>query len=152
MVVAGSMDVSALYPSIQWVRGSDEMFKGIKESKVVFKDLNVKELVQYIALNYSRQEISNAGVEHLIPLKLPGTNAKLAAREGDQSHLFDYNGVQEPGGGDINTLVGLAIKKASHLCLSSHFYTFEGEIRRQSKGGSIGSELTGEISKLYMLR
>ena len=46
----------------------------------------------------------------------------------------------------------MAIRKASHTVLSNHFYTFGGSIRRQTKGGSIGSELTGEISRIYMLR
>ena len=50
------------------------------------------------------------------------------------------------------TLLGIAMRKGIHTCLSNHYYTFDGEIRRQSKGGSIGSELTGEVSRLYMLR
>ena len=103
-------------------------------------------------MNYSRQNIAKEGVEHLIPTKLPGTNARLAAREGSQSQLFSYEGDQEPKGKDINKIMGLAVSKGSHMCLSNHFYTFEGEIRRQSNWGSIGSELIGEISKLSMLR
>ena len=36
--------------------------------------------------------------------------------------------------------------------LSNHYYTFDNQIYKQSKGGSIGSELTGEVSRVYMLR
>ena len=104
------------------------------------------------ALNYSRQEIIAEGVFHLIPTKKPGTTIRLAAREGDQSGLFDYTGVQDPRESDLNKLVGLATKKGVHTCMSNHYYTFQGEIRRQEKGGSIGSELTGEVSNIYMLR
>ena len=36
--------------------------------------------------------------------------------------------------------------------MSKHFYTFDEKIYRQTKGGAIGSELTGELAKIYMLR
>ena len=146
------MDVKALYPSIQWDRGSAEIGRGIKESKIKFEELNPKELVQYIAVTHSRKEIEKAGFSKLVPNKLTGTNLRLAARENDQSHLFDWTDIGVPDNQELKSLLGMAIKKGVHTCLSNHYYTFGGQIRRQSKGGSIGSELTGEVSRLYMLR
>ena len=35
--------------------------------------------------------------------------------------------------------------------MSNHFYTIGGEIRVQEDGGSIGSDLTGEVARNYML-
>ena len=51
------MDVKALYPSIQWGPGCKEIAKAIVDSKVALLDMDEKELVQYIALEYSREEI-----------------------------------------------------------------------------------------------
>ena len=38
------------------------------------------------------------------------------------------------------------------FCMSNHFYTIGGDIRQQSDGGSIGSNLTGEVTRIYMLQ
>ena len=35
--------------------------------------------------------------------------------------------------------------------MDNHFYMVGGDIRRQTKGGAIGSDLTGETALLYML-
>ena len=37
------------------------------------------------------------------------------------------------------------------VVMENHFYTIGGDIRRQEEGGSIGSDLTGEVARLYML-
>ena len=34
--------------------------------------------------------------------------------------------------------------------MENHFYTFGGVIRKQSKGGPIGSEIRGEVSRGVM--
>ena len=36
--------------------------------------------------------------------------------------------------------------------MANHFYTIGDVIRRQTEGGSIGSDLTGEAARLYMLQ
>ena len=38
------------------------------------------------------------------------------------------------------------------LCMRNHFYTIGGHIRVQSEGGAIGLDLTGEVTRLYMLQ
>ena len=35
--------------------------------------------------------------------------------------------------------------------MGNHLYTFNGEIRRQTRGGAIGNVLTGSLATLYML-
>ena len=42
--------------------------------------------------------------------------------------------------------------KLSMKCFENHYYKFGNKVYKQSKGGSIGTELTGEVAKLYMLR
>ena len=38
------------------------------------------------------------------------------------------------------------------ICMYNHFYTIGGVIRKQKEGGSIGSDLTGEEARLYMIQ
>ena len=40
---------------------------------------------------------------------------------------------------------------ATKTTMNNHFYTINSEIRRQKEGGAIGSDATGECSRLYML-
>ena len=35
--------------------------------------------------------------------------------------------------------------------MSNHFYTIDGSVRRQTDGGAIGSDETGENSRVFML-
>ena len=151
-VVIGSMDVKGLYPAIQWDRGTEEVFKGIKEGTIEVENLNINELKQYLSIQCSREELRQHNLDQFVPVKLSSTNLKLAAREGDQSKLFDYTHTIEPNEHQTRELFALGIKKATYQCLSNHFYTFSGKIMKQSKGGSIGSELTGELARMYMIR
>ena len=57
-----------------------------------------------------------------------------------------------PGEKEKRSLLGLALGKGVEKVLSNHYYTFDNQIYKQSNGGSIGSELTGEVSRVYMLR
>ena len=38
------------------------------------------------------------------------------------------------------------------MCMENHFYSIDGKVRRQLEGGAIGSVLTGDNARLYMLR
>ena len=43
-----------------------------------------------------------------------------------------------------------ALRAALLTILKNHTYEFNGEIRRQLKGGPIGLDLTGTVAKVYM--
>ena len=103
-------------------------------------------------MTYSRDELVKAELDNYIPTKKSGSLLKLAAREGDQESLFNWADVKKPDEKIKQALLGLAVRKGVHTCMSNHYYTFNGQLRRQAKGGSIGSELTGEVARLYMLR
>ena len=151
-LVIGSMDVKALYPSIQWISGAKEISKAVGESKVKIAEMDDRELCQYIAIEFSDEEIKAEGVRSIIPGKKKGTNLRKTAREGDQSDLLDYSETDQMTDKDRRKVLSLAVRKAVHTVLSHHYYTFGGVIRRQSRGGSIGSEMTGEMARIYMLR
>ena len=48
-------------------------------------------------------------------------------------------------------MIGLIIADKTFLCINNHFYTIGSDIWVKSEGGSIGSDLTREIARIYML-
>ena len=56
-----------------------------------------------------------------------------------------------PNSKEMKRLMGLLMSYTVKTCMSNHFYTIEGDIRKQSEGGSIGSDLTGEAARLFMI-
>ena len=53
---------------------------------------------------------------------------------------------------ECKKLLGLMAASAIDQCMGGHFYTIGGNIRRQQEGGEIGSDLTGELARIYMLQ
>ena len=47
-------------------------------------------------------------------------------------------------------MLALALAKTVETCMTNHYYSFGGLIQKQSDGGAIGSDLTGEIARNVM--
>ena len=60
--------------------------------------------------------------------------------------------VRNPTEGEGKKLLGLMAASALDQCMNGHFYTIGGNIRRHGKGGAIGSDLIGELARVYMLQ
>ena len=58
---------------------------------------------------------------------------------------------KEPTKEQIKKLIGIAISVGSDVSMENHVYSIDGEVRRQLKGGAIGSVLTGDNSRLCMM-
>ena len=48
-------------------------------------------------------------------------------------------------------MIGMMVSYCVKLAMSKHYYTFNREIRRQSKGGATGNTLTIELSRMFGL-
>ena len=44
-----------------------------------------------------------------------------------------------------------AMKVVLSFIMENHLYTFDGQIKLQSKGGPIGLQLTGVLAQLFMV-
>ena len=44
-----------------------------------------------------------------------------------------------------------SVKVLIKTAMENHIYTWNGSIKKQSKGGAIGSDLTGELGVFFML-
>lgn len=56
-----------------------------------------------------------------------------------------------PNDKQLKDIIGLFIAESTDIVMSNHFYTIDGQVRRQTDGGAIGSDKTGEVSRIFMI-
>ena len=149
--VLGSMDVKALYPSI-----TKEMARNTVEMVVAPTNLNIQGvddqvLTRYVALAVDRSRVTKAGVEQYIPVPESRTtlNSYIKVNKDKQFRPGSSNLI--PDQSTRNKILGLAIGEMVHQCMDNHYFKFGEHVYRQRDGGAIGSDLTGEIARLFML-
>ena len=59
--------------------------------------------------------------------------------------------MRQPTEAEKVKIIGQAVSAGINACMGNHFYKINGEIRCQAKGRAIGSELTGEVSRNFMI-
>ena len=57
---------------------------------------------------------------------------------------------KDPTSKQSRNILAVAVAECVRVCMDRHYYTFGGNICKQKEGGSIGSALTGEISRSVM--
>ena len=124
-----------------------------------WKNINIKYLTRYVALTTDRKTIEDLGLGEVVPIPKPTTslnsftnpasNSTAKATNGD-SQFSPIN--KEPSRKQLKILLGIAVSVGSETCMGNHVYTINGEVRRQMNGGAIGSVLTGDNARLYMMR
>ena len=60
--------------------------------------------------------------------------------------------MRTPSDEEKRKLFGIALENLINQAMENHIYTFNGEIRKQSKGGAIGNVLTGALATIYMVK
>ena len=58
---------------------------------------------------------------------------------------------EEPGDDAVRILFTEAMRVVLSFIMENHLYTFDGQIKLQSKGGPIGLQLTGVLAQLFMV-
>ena len=57
---------------------------------------------------------------------------------------------QEPDDATMKSMLAEALRIAIVFIMKHHIYIFDSKIKKQSKGGAIGLELTGDLAQVYM--
>ena len=52
--------------------------------------------------------------------------------------------------GSVKACSEMDVERTVSVCMSNHYYTFGGELHKQTDGGAIGSSLTGEMARDVM--
>ena len=146
-----SMDVKALYHSMKWkdiVKAIREM---IEESEMKIENVNWREAAKYIAVMFTPEEIEQEGLTAVIPTR--ESNKKITINYLQSSKNDEnWSKARKPGIRQQKKILAMVISKGVELVMSNHTYKVVDDIFLQSEGGPIGLELTGAVSRAYMLR
>ena len=164
-----SMDVKALYPSLRINEVGPIVFKEIvkiqEEDKLVFGDVNWREVGKYLAITCNKEEIDTLGINTAIPEKRTGDKARgrkpgPAYWENDTVKITK-DGVSkvEPKWKEAKTptpeqkiiMISKLMEKAVLTSMKNHVYRFDGKVYKQEDGGPIGDELAQAVARMVML-
>ena len=146
-----SMDVKSLYPSMGW----DAMVTAVKEmimdSKMIIENVDWREISKYIAVEISAEEIEAEGLTLVIPKRKgrPGRKRTinfLQTKKNDNK----WTVARKPGVRQKQKMLALVISHGVKMVMSHHTYKVGDLCHLQAKGGAIGLELTGAVSRPFM--
>ena len=125
-------------------------------SELKFECLEWKDIALYLKYHMSEIDLRTEGVLKHCPRR---------RRKGGNEPSFTASGVdkdrkkrfgpwifprRKPGNVILRKMFCLAIKCMIKVTMKNHDFQFNGTIYRQSSGGSIGLDLTGVLSNVYM--
>jgi hypothetical protein len=157
--VIGSMDVKALYPSIDIERSVDIIKQVILDSNFEV-ELDSVEMGLHIASTNTQEEIDSyrlTDVCHRRRFKTgtrPGMTSKSIT--GSKKERAECNSwispVREPTAAELRLMLSIIVGHAVREVMNNHVYQTGGVIRQQtSGGGAIGLRITGEVARIIML-
>ena len=148
-----SMDVKALYPSMDWGEIIISVREMVEESKREIEDVNWHELGKYLAVTMSKEEIEKEGLIHVIPTRKEETGRRITvAYLCNKQNSEKWNSARSPGCRQRKKMLALAISQGIRVCLENHTYKVGDRVFLQKEGGPIGLELTGALSRSFMKR
>ena len=154
--VLGSIDVEELYPSLDIDSTVEMVCQTFEESTIQFEGVNYAELGLYIALNNDAREMEGKGLSRVCPTRRnnSGRKPKITA-SGIRAQRRDrfapwIEATQQPDEGQKRMMLTEAIRIALNVIMKNHIYEYNQVLRRQSRGGPIGMDLTGTVAKIFM--
>ena len=157
-LVTASLDFDAFFPSLDIEKCADIVKETIENS-----DVNVEcdtlELALFVAASHSAQEMEAAGLSDVFHKRRfkkgarPGMTCS-AITGGAKVRSEDRSWIppsEDPTPRQKMKLMGMMVSYCVKLAMSKHYYTFNGEIRRQSDGGATGNTLTMELARMFGL-
>ena len=156
--IVGSMDVIALYPSLDIDFTIQKVCEVLYESPVRYEGLNVKELGLYLSLVMNDDELSEKGVHTGCPKRrFPNgprpniTGCGMREKEEDRHRSWVFPDLANVTTNLQRRMLVEAMRVVLKTLMETHTYEFAGVTRRQTRGGAIGMELTGVLAQVYMV-
>ena len=157
-ITIGSMDVKALYPSLD-VDHSCLIIKDLIAKSNVKFDTNITALSLHIAATHTELQIQNLGLSDIVHQRrfkngprptiisksVTGTQME---RDTTQSWLHP---IRPPTSDEAKLMFAIAISESVRTVMNNHVYTNGDVIHLQQLGMAIGSSATAEVAKLVML-
>ena len=153
--VIGSMDVKSLYPNLDITSVIEVVGQEFYVSDLVIEGVDYEEVGLYIALGRSREYIRKKKLTAVCPTRRSNRNKPLITGSGSILVKEDrfkpwFGRARAPNEVEKRNMLTEAIMIALKLILENHVYKFHDVIRKQSKGGPIGLDLTEVVAKIFM--
>ena len=153
----GSADVKALYPSLDIPFTIEVVCEQMFKSNISFEGVDSEELGLYLSLNRDNEYLRIRKVDRYCPyreMKTRGPKPKITSsgiqvKKEDRFRLWKSRR-ENPDKDAMRIMIKEAFKIALELLLQKHCYSFNGEIKKQEKGGPIGLDITGVVAKIFM--
>ena len=154
-IIIGSLDVKALYPSLDIEFTAEVVSKAFFESDFEVEGVNHKELSLYLAINKTEKELESLDLARFCPkrkyktgrLTITGCAMNNKPEKRYEPWVFPTN---TPNKTTTKKMMSEALQVAIKYIMQNHVYGFDNVIKRQTTGGPIGLDLTGELAAVFM--
>ena len=151
-------DVEQLYPSLEDETVADIAYNAVIETPLEFDNIDYKEGVRYIALNWTAQECRLSNLCRVLPARSkkkgsrPGMTGQgpLGHDSGDHLDQWSFPKVTLTKLEKRRILANF-IRIAVLTMFNTHIYSFDSRYYLQQKGGPIGLRATCAVARLAMV-
>ena len=157
-LILGSLDVKALYPSLDIPHTIEEVCEIFKSSCIKIEGIDYDEVVFYIAISKTQVEIDAMNIQDKCPRRKRkrGPRPNITGNGMKDNKEDRYEPWIMPNSRNFTErekreLLSIALKIGLETIMLNHIYEFDGVLRKQIRGGTIGLELTGILAKIYMV-
>ena len=154
--IVGSLDIDSLYPSLDISRCARVVSQKLYDSDLKFPGLDWREIGLYLTFHLTNDEILEEGIREYCPKrrsnrgegpKFTASGSKIKKNERFLPWIFTE---EAPTQEVTRKMFCVAIRIMIIRVMELHDFHFDGKIYRQKAGGSIGLDLTGVVSDVYM--
>ena len=155
-----SLDVSAMYPSLDTTVSSKLVMRGVIDSQVQFQNIDYREVGKVLRVLCSDNELKTNKIITVVPAKsmdLVSMTQKSqitylkgeSASKGVDKWVWRTN--REPSDKQKTKMMGLLLEKIVKWIMENHIYMFDSELYRQTSGAPIGLKISVSISRIVMI-
>ena len=154
--VVCSLDVDALYPSLDIQECCRVIEEKLCNSNFIIEGLQWTEIALYLRYQLNDDEITEYRLNNYCPTRFTEVGRPpIFVRSGSEIDFEKRMGPWvfkniHPNDEEKKRMFSIAIRIMICTAMKLHDYVFAGKIIRQKGGGSIGLDLTGVISDIYM--
>ena len=161
-----SIDVVGIYPNLNIARSAEEVGREVEETVLRFENVDYELAGRFIASNMTQETVDREGLSSIVPRR----KSRMGTRPGSTTTELYSRRVYNEEGEELEreskwrkVTKELSIREKKKLLrkvveigilvlMRNHLYQFEGKVRVQREGGSIGLAATGVIARIRMGR
>ena len=153
--IVGSMDVEALYPSIDIEFAVERCIELLRESGIQYTNIDFDELGLFLAFNDTEENLKTLDLWKYCPTRV---------RKNGRQPVFTASGINsntslrwrswikcEIRPDDVTNMLTHALSITLKYTLNNHICEFNSELFKQQNGGAIGVGVAGDVATLFMV-